>query len=332
MTRRTNGRASQRAFTLVELLVTLAVSTLVALAALSSLLVSRQGYASVDAASQLRDNARFAVDRIQRVAVQAGFKDIRYAATTRPSNAVGVAVDPTTPVSGFNNATPDAADPSAKAVARSTGTVGYGSDVLIVRVQTPETFPGSGVADPSMIDCSGNPSATVTADRDAAVSSIIHVAEFRGEPSLMCTAVSADGTISPPRPIVQGVENFQILFGVDGVVANTAPAGAADSIADQYLRADQMVVPGDSAGTSANWRRVRSLRVGMILRAQSRSAVDLATRRLYPFGQAPASSGGAPGTALASQNDPGTLFDPPADGRLRQVVTFTIHLRNEQGL
>ncbi len=29
-------------------------------------------------------------------------------------------------------------------------------------------------------------------------------------------------------------------------------------------------------------------------------------------------------------NDPGTVFTPTADGRLRQVVTFTVHLRNNQ--
>lgn len=332
MNRWIDRKPQQQGFTLVELLVAMAVSTLVALAALSSLLVSRQGYASVDAAAQLRESARFAVARIQRVVVQAGFKDIGFAATTRPANAVGVAVNPAPSVSGFNNTLVGATDPSAAGVARSAGAVGYGSDVLIIRVQTPESFPGSGVADASMIDCAGSPATSVTGDRDAAVINVIHLAEYRGEPALMCTTVSTTGTVSPARPIIQGVENFQVLYGVDGVVPNMPPAGAGDSIADRYLRADELVVPGDSTGTNANWRRVRSLRIGMIVRGHARSAIDLSQQRLYPFGRAPSSAGGAAGAALASANDPGTNFDPPADGRLRQVVTFTVHLRNDQGL
>lgn len=332
MTRRMTPGSQQIGFTLVELLVAMAVSTLVALAAMSSLLVSRQGYASVDAASQLRDGARFAVDRIQRVAVQAGFKDIGFAATARPSNAVGIAANPAPAVSGFNNSLVGTPDPSVEGATRSAGTVGYGSDVLLIRVQIPETFPGSGTADASMIDCAGNPAANVTADRDTAVTNVIHVAEYRGEPALMCSTVSATGTVSPARPIVQGVENFQVLYGVDGAVANVAPTGIADSIADRFLRADELVVPGDSAGTNANWRRVRSIRIGMILRGHARSAIDGTPLPLYPFGPSPGSSGGAAGAALSSANDPGTSFDPPADGRLRQIVTFTVHLRNDQGL
>ena len=79
-------------------------------------------------------------------------------------------------------------------------------------------------------------------------------------------------------------------------------------------------------------RRVRSLRIGMILRGASHSAEENAGQRLFPFGTAKASSSGDPGSAMASSNDPGTVFDPPADGRLRQGVTFTVHLRNDQGL
>ena len=41
---------------------------------------------------------------------------------------------------------------------------------------------------------------------------------------------------------------------------------------------------------------------------------------------------GAAGSAMSSTNDAGTAFTPAFDGRLRQVVTFTVHLRNDQGL
>ena len=50
------------------------------------------------------------------------------------------------------------------------------------------------------------------------------------------------------------------------------------------------------------------------------------------FGKAKSSATGTDGSALSSSGDPGTIFTAPADGRLRQVLTFTVHLRNDQGL
>jgi type IV pilus assembly protein PilW len=330
------GRAfglRQQGVTLVELLVATAISTMIAVAAMTALVVSRQGFVAVDAASGLRDNARFAVDLTQRLGVQAGFKDAVYAATTRPVNNLGVAVNPPPGVAGFNNATASATDPVNSPAARSVGDVGYGSDILILRFQAPETFPGSRVADRSMIDCMGRPASAVPTGRDDTLVSILHVELNRGEPSLMCTTVNGSGTASPARPMVEGVENFQVLYGVDGVVPNTAPlVTSTDAIADRFLRADQMLVPGDPVGTNANWRRVRSLRIGMVLRGPSRSAPDVGSQIFYPLGLAPAAAGGADGGAMSSSSDPGSAFTPAVDGRFRQAVTFTVHLRNDQGL
>jgi type IV pilus assembly protein PilW len=329
---RRHARPGQQGFTLVEMLVAMAISMVVAIAAISALIVSRQGYSAVDASSQLRDSARFSVDLIQRIGVQAGFKDIIYAATLRPANNSGVASNPSPGVSGFNNALASATDPTGSSTARTAGSVGYGSDVLVLRYQVPETYPGSGTPDPSMIDCMGQSASSIPTDRDNTVASIIHVDIADGEPSLMCTTVNATGTISTPRPIIKGVENFQVLYGTDGVVANTVPSGTTDFVADRYLRADQMVVAGDPVGTNANWRRVRSIRIGMVVRGAADTSNDHTSQTYYPFGNAPASSGGAAGSAMSSTNDAGTAFTPAFDGRLRQVVTFTVHLRNDQGL
>lgn len=167
------------------------------------------------------------------------------------------------------------------------------------------------------------------------MASILSVAVSTGEPSLMCSTVDSAGTISTAQPIIRGVENFQVLYGVDGFTAvNTQFTGAQDSVPDKYLRADQLVVGGvaDSAATNSNWRRVRSLRIGMVLRGPPNSAQNSVAQTLYPFGLAKSSSAAAAGSAMSSANDPGTIFAAPADGRLRQVVTFTVHLRNDQGL
>ncbi len=327
-----------RGLTLVELLVALAIGILISLAAVSSLVVTRQGFNTVDASSQLRDNARFAADLIQRITLQTGFKDPTFVIAT-PSQAdltndgAGLIA---ANITGFNNALFKTTDLTT-ATARSAGVVGYGSDVLILRYQTAKlNNDTSNTADSSMIDCAGNPVTVIPADRNDRMVSVFHVGlGADGEPSLMCSR-SANG-LAPynSQPIVRGVENFQVLYGVDGFTSANQPfTNAADSVPDKYLRADQMVVGSDtsSKATYDNWRRVRSIRIGMVLRGPINSQQEHVSQTFYPFGLAKDSAGGTPGSALSSTNDIGTIFTPPADGRLRQVVTFTIHLRNDQSL
>ncbi|WP_394787635.1 PilW family protein [Rhodoferax sp.] len=324
-------QSRQSGLTMVELLVAMAISTVIAIAAISALIVSRRGFTAVDASSQLRDNARFAIDLLQRLGVQTGYEDVQYAATVRPVNNVKVAANPAPNIFGFNNAAVSSSDPLNSSVARPTGSVD-GSDVLILRYQAGETFPGSATSDKTMIDCAGYPAASIPADLDDRMVSILDVGTgVDGEPSLRCTYLGSSGTYTT-QPIVQGVENFQVLYGVDKVTANTAPTAATNSVADSYLRADQMAVAGNSVATNANWRRVRSLRIGMVLRGPLGSAQDKTAQTFYPFGQAKSSSSGAIGSAMSSSSDTGTVFSPGADGRLRQTVTFTVYLRNEQGL
>lgn len=329
----------QRGLTMVELLVALVISLLIALAAIAALTVTRRGFSTVDAASQLRDNGRFTADLIQRLVVQSGFKDVLYA--SQPATAAEVAANIAPNITGFNNALSSASDPLNAYTARTTGVDGYGSDILILRNQLVRLNANSDDADGSMIDCNGNTLTTGAAPstRDERMSSILHVAESpsgSGELALMCSTVKSDGTISPkPQPIIQGVENFQVLYGVDGfTTVNTQFTGPQDSVPDRYLRADQLVVGGvaDSAATNSNWRRVRSLRIGMVLRAPPNSAQNSVAQTYYPFGSAKSSGTATAGSAMSSADDKGTIFAAPADGRLRQVVTFTVHLRNDQGL
>lgn len=329
---------NQRGFTMVELLVAMVISLLIALAAISALTVTRQGFTTVDASSQLRDNGRFISDLIQRLGVQSGFKDTLYAAYPAPPTMSAFATDPAPNITGFNNALASASDPLNIATTRVSGVAGYGSDILILRYQSAETFPGSAVPDRSMIDCMGQSAATPAADRYDRIASVIHVQLSQGEPTLMCTTFNTTtGVPNYPQPIISGVENFQVLYGVDGVTAGTAPPVTPtgvqnDTVPESYLRADQLVVAGNDIATNANWRRVRSIRIGIVLRGPVNSAQDRSAQTFYPFGPAASSSGGAKGSALSSTNDIGTVFTPAADGRLRQVVTFTVHLRNEQGL
>jgi len=326
------SRKQSLGLTLVELLVALAISAVIAIAAVSALIVSRQGFTTVDAASQLRDNARFATDLVQRLGVQAGYSSIDFAASKRTTNDDA---NPAPHVFGFNNSTPSASDPLNKATARTgLSTVGYGSDILILRYQTSSAYAGATTSDKSMIDCYGNATAGVPINRDDRFANILYVGVDKDdEPSLMCRT---DNLSASAQPVVRGVENFQVLFGVDGVVANTLVTASPTYVATNYLRADQLAVSPDPDGskTNANWRRVRSIRIGMVIRGPMGSAQETLAQTYYPFGFGRASSAAsaAAGSALSSSTDAGTIFTPAADSRLRQVVTFTIHLRNDQGL
>ena len=334
------ARRRMRGLTLIELLVAMVLGLMLILAAVAALTVARRGFTTVDAAAQLRDNGRFAAEVIQRVGVQAGYRDVFFAARQRQSEA-----NPLPNIMGFNNAEVDATNPLTAAVGRGSAAVaGYGSDVLIVRYQAAQLHSQSSdatlklVSDKSMIDCAGNPAPSVVdiddpTARDQRMASILHVAINQGEPALMCTFSSDGITFGAATPIVQGVENFQVLYGVDTVTPNTAPATTlpAPNVPTAFLRADEMTVAGDSAATNANWRRVRSIRIGLVLRGAPNSSQDRADQTYFPFGEGKGSPGGGAGSAFASVGDPGTSFAPTPDGRLRQAISFTIHLRNNQG-
>lgn len=332
MTGRMHMPIHQQGFTLVELLVAMTLGLLITLAASTALYVSRQGFFSVDAASQLRDNARYAQDIIQRLGVQAGFKNVFYM-----KGAAGAAsgLDPNPPphVFGINNRKRTTSSAWDAGTTWGSTDPGMNSDILVLRAQVSTAAETSAASDGTMIDCLGVAPTAIPTSRDDRFISILHVqASSDGEPALVCTRELAAGGFEV-QPLVQGVETFQVLYGVDNVVPGTAPSGTTDSIPERYLRADQLTVSGNDVATYSNWRRVRSIRIGMVLRSQPGSAADLQTQVFYPLGTSKNSATGIIGSAFANAtNDPGTEFTAPADGRVRQTLTFTVHLRNFQDL
>ncbi len=356
---RNNRRLSraQLGFTLVELLVALALSAVIAAAAVASLSVAQQGFTSVDASTQLRDNGRFATDLIQRLAVQSGYQDVTFAGATRQNEFAvkGAASNPDPNVTGADNALvklsllPDitsayinrnGASSANSGCASSTDTsCANGSDVLILRYQSSASVADATTTDGSMINCAGAAETTVPIDKNDRIISIFHVARSsNGEPSLMCSYLASG--VWTTQPVVQGVESFQVLYGVDGFsgTANAAFTGPQDSVPDKYLRASQMVVGGvaDSAATYDNWRRVRSLRIGLVLRGPANSLVDKSAAniaKLCPLGSDPDTptnciDQGSGSTSMGSEFPRATTI--PNDGRLRQTLTFTVFLRNVQ--
>jgi len=325
-------------FTLIELMVALALSLLIVLAACAALLSAQRGYAGVDASSQLRDNARFAVELIQRLALQTGYQDLTSNTITREEVVLtNPSANPDPDVIGYNNAvvdtstfttTPSLSNGSrGSACGTSTDTsCANGSDVLVLRFYgINELTPGAATGDGSVIDCTGNKVPPLLNNNIANRGySIFYVDVSTGEPTLMCATNTTGGWTK--QPLVAGVESFQVLYGVDNVTAgspgivNTPATGTPT----QWLRADQI------GNNNAAWRRVRRIRIGLLLRGPANSAVDPASTAAtyYPLGYGSTANNGSIGMGDAT-NDPGTaLVVATADGRIRRTMSFTVYLRN----
>lgn len=342
------ARKHNSGFTLVELLVAMAVGLLVVLAAVAALMTSRRGANTVDVASQLRDSGRFATEVVQRLVVQTGFEDIEYSAKAYSTSLSDYAnnnlkdrdgsdgielAEFQAPLLGCNNASFSGNNGLlGSCVDHAAGADTGNSDVLIMQYQpvkldiTADDDSASGFRpDGSMIDCTGFDAEFMSASRHERMVSVLYVGQGEdGEPALMCRAgVSETGDFFNARgnatPLVRGVESFQVLYGVDNVEPNTEPSGSVTTVPNRYLRADQLTVAGDANATYTNWRRVRSVRIGMVLRGAEGSAQETNTQDFYPLGSARYSGAGDPGTVLR-----------PNDRRLRQVVNFTVLLRNCQ--
>ena len=331
-------RSSQAGLTLVELLVAVTLGLLVTLAAVAALLIGRQGFTSVDQSSQLRENARFAASLIQRIVIQAGYESHRdgtvasswrYFCSGSGQPCGDVNGDRNPGIVGYDNALVGSLTlPTGLVSGNRTSGCGSvtdtsclnGDDILAVRYWG-DSRAGAATGDGSMINCSG----ANELDGVVPAYSIFHVARSAsGEPTLACTYRDSTGAWQTV-PLMQGVEGFQVLYGVDNVTPTSAPPSGEtglDGVPDRYLRASQLTVTGNTNATMDNWRRVRSVRIGLLLRGDPGSAVDrAASGRSYDVL--------GPGLIDAT-NDVGSRLTVPADGRLRQSLVFTVHLRNRQ--
>lgn len=319
-------QARFRGLTLVELLVALALSLLVVAAAVAMFIATRQTYGTVDAAAQLRENGRFASDIISRVAVQAGYTDLIAGALSNAQAAQMLGEDPEPDVIGFNNAVPDTTDPitetqhnsrPASCGSISDSSCMNGSDVLVLRYHG-SSDSVTGDPDNSMINCAGYGEIGVIKSTDDRAVSIFSVRRAPdGEPTLYCSYRSWKTSEWDTQPLISGVESLQLLFGIDA-----SDPTKRDTVPDRYVRADELSV-GTPAAIRENWRRVRAIRVGMVLRgAQGTSGEPVTAKTTFsPLGK---------DMYADATKDPGVALTPGPDTRLRQVVTFTVHLRNTQ--
>lgn len=131
-----------------------------------------------------------------------------------------------------------------------------------------------------------------------------------GEPALMRARSDGGNGYSAAEELVEGIENMQLLFGLDAtpaITTTTPPSGNITTVAT----ASGVSTDATAAG-AAQWRRVGQVQVGILARSpQSAQAESPADAINYP-------------RAL------GVGFTPAAksDGRSRMAYESTIALRN----
>lgn len=309
------NRLRQRGLTMAELMVALAVGLLVLLLAAVMLVSANRGHAAQEEAARLDDSGRFALEAIARAVRQTAYVNWDQGDT-------GVKQDPAAAprVLGLDNRS---LLKTAEFISDPKPDVANGSDVLALR------FSGAGPGqegDGSMTGCSGFGVGELEEGW-----SIFYVGRSAtGDTELRCKYRGA--TSWGADAIVGGVDSFQVLYGFDTDLP-------ADGLANVYVNAsvltaldDGLVLEGASEAEreldlhrKTHWKRVASIKVGLVLHGEKRVRVNASPVVFDVFGQAYGDMLGSadPGTRLSESDMPASLRE-----RERKMFTSTILLRN----
>ncbi|GJG96623.1 PilW family protein [Cupriavidus pauculus] len=288
-------------FTLVELMVTLVISLLVLMAGLSFYMMSRSSYETINDSANLEERGNFALSIVTRLMRQTAYVPV-------VPNTGGMMYVPDPMIVGIDNCS----NPNnSETLACGAGGGINASDAIIVRYFGVGQQADQSKPDESVVDCSGQGVASYT-DSDKAASqrglSILYIGNgANGKPSLMCkyreraaSGVETTDTYQT-QELVPGVENLQLLYGM---------STNGDDVPDKY-------VTGTGITTDADWRNVKTVKVAMIVRADSTSADAGAPAAISLFG--PLYSGD------------NATYTPTVDVKsARKLYYATIQIRNYQ--
>lgn len=274
--------ARAHGLSLVELLVALALSLGVLLAASVLLVGASKAHVAHADAVDIDDSGRFALALLGRAVRQGAFVDWERAGAAGASSPVPDPAAPA-PLAGLDDHTLSV---TGAAIAAALPGAIHGSDVLAVR------YPGAGAApdgDGSVLNCAGFAVHEVEEGW-----SIFYVARSAGgEAELRCkyrgkTNWSADA-------LVKGVDSFQVLYGID----TDTPR---DGVPNRYVNAsaiaalDAALAPAPSGSTLHQhtwWKRVASVRVALLLHGERPSPAALQPDAYALFGPGYGSAQGA---------------------------------------
>lgn len=295
----------QQGLTLVELMISLALSLLIVLAATATFLSSKNAYTASDDAARIDDTGRFALEVIARAVRQTAYVDWG-------SNEAPPVVQPSMSPSmegmdarKLNSSTVGMTSPQTQSV--------NGSDLLSIQ------FFGAG--DETMLNCAGFP----VPERQRG-SSIFYVAKDEsGEPQLYCKYAGDAGWSS--AAIARGIESFQVLYGLDtddDGMPNRLLSASAINVLD-----DAIAGVGDSAARNAktHWKKVVTVNVSLLIRgAADTDARGNDAAVMYDlFGKDYSDGHGADDQGVRLRKED---FPASERSRYRKVYSTTIQLRN----
>jgi len=220
-----------RGFTLVEMMVALALGMLIILAALRLLLDARATYADVDDAARVHETGRMALAHLGVMLRQAGHEETAGNSRRKPPS-------PSFALRGLDSPPPHAMPAPDQGHFGQHGHPGArGGDLLMLSVRGAPTAS-------ALVNCMG---AAVSPDQPEWMFYAIREPNSKTS-ELHCHYRDSNGTWRR-QALVEGVETMQIAYGVDT---------DTDGATDRWLAA--------SAMREQDWRHVRLARVALVVR------------------------------------------------------------------
>lgn len=304
---------------LVELMVAIAVGSVVAITASVMIVSAKSAYILHTESAQLEETGRYALEAVGRAVRQAAFEH-----WSREQAALVNLAEITPAIMGLdarslkeNDAGIDS--PLNKSI--------NGSDVLAIR------FIGNGSgehADDAMSNCAGyGVTEPVDLEHDRGWSIFYVASDKSGEPELRCKYRGKSGWNS--EAVARGIESFQVLYGIDT---------DADGLPNRFLNADGIAgldaalkPEGNNAverkldrNRKTHWKKVVAVRLAVLARSAQGIGGSTEKLRYDLFGTEYAQMHGHAdvGTRIEEHSLP-----LASRSKLRKVFAATVRLRNQ---
>lgn len=236
-----NNKKSNKGYSLIELMVSVAISAFFIATATSFLLSARTAHSTQDAGSRVRENARFAMDELSSMIRMAGHVDLMAAGAEIPDGQFFTGA-----CGAFDPCTADGADGA--------------SDRIAVMLNPPPD-------DGTDADCFGNP---LSADTETAATSVVANLYFIGDDdngvsSLQCqsftiSSVGVATLLTDAQVLVSGIDNMQLQYGVSDITK----LSQLDTVVQQYVSADTVANLPLMDGAVTPWIDIKAVRIALV--------------------------------------------------------------------